>query len=193
VVRPRHNWQRDLTGLAVLLSFLPVVLVGIFGGVIVDRLGFRTTSVVADLASAGAAAIPLLDSTVGIELWQLLALVFAGALLDAPGATARQALFPEAVELAGIGMERATGIRAGVQQGSFLVGGPIGGILVAGFGATNALWLDAASSWSPPRSWWRSSPAQAKRPRRRHQVATSPNSQRECGSSGTSACCGRSC
>jgi MFS family permease len=135
-----------LTGLAVFFNFLPVVLAGIFGGVIVDRLGFRTMSIVADLASAGAvAAIPLLHSTVGIELWQLLALVFAGALLDAPGATARQALFPEAVELAGVGMERATGIRAGIQQGSVLVGGPIGGILVAGLGATNALWLDAAS------------------------------------------------
>jgi MFS family permease len=135
-----------LTGLAVFFSFLPVVLAGIFGGVIVDRLGFRTTSVVADLASAGSiAAIPLLHSTIGIELWQLLALVFAGALLDAPGATARQALFPDAVELAGVGMERATGIRAGIQQGSLLVGGPIGGVLVAGFGATNALWLDSAS------------------------------------------------
>ena len=33
-----------LTGLAVFFSFLPVVLAGIFGGVIVDRLGFRTTS-----------------------------------------------------------------------------------------------------------------------------------------------------
>ena len=135
-----------LTGLAVFFNFLPVVLAGIFGGVIVDRLGFRTTSVVADLASAGAvAAIPLLHSTIGIELWQLLALVFAGALLDAPGATARAALFPDAVQLAGVGLERATGIRAGIQQGSLLVGGPIGGILVAAFGATNALWLDAAS------------------------------------------------
>ena len=135
-----------LTGLAVFFNFLPIVLAGIFGGVIVDRLGFRTTSVVADLASAGAvAAIPLLHATVGIELWQLLALVFAGALLDAPGATARQALFPDAVELAGVGMERATGIRAGIQQGSLLVGGPIGGVLVAAFGATNALWLDSAS------------------------------------------------
>src|SRR5215210_3845721 len=135
-----------LTGLAVFFNFLPVVLAGIFGGVIVDRLGFRTTSVVADLASAGAvAAIPLLHSTVGIELWQLMALVFAGALLDAPGATARAALFPGAVELAGVGMGRATGIRAGIQQGSVLVGGPIGGIRVAGRGATHALWLDAAS------------------------------------------------
>ena len=101
-----------LTGLAVFFNFLPAVLAAFFGGVIVDRLGFRTTSVAADLASAGAvAAIPLIHTTVGIELWQLMGLVFLGALLDAPGATARQALFPDVVELAGVRMERASGIR----------------------------------------------------------------------------------
>ena len=58
-----------LTGLAVFFNFLPIVIAAFFGGVIVDRLGFRTTSVVADLASAGTvAAIPLLHTTVGIEL-----------------------------------------------------------------------------------------------------------------------------
>jgi MFS family permease len=135
-----------LTGLALFFSFLPIVLASFFGGVVVDRLGFRTTSVVADLASAGAvAAIPLLYTTVGIELWQLMALVFLGALLDAPGNTARQALFPDLVELAGVRMERATGIRGAIQRGSLMVGAPIGGLLVAGFGATTALWLNAAS------------------------------------------------
>jgi MFS family permease len=135
-----------LTGLAVFCNFLPVVLAGFFGGVIVDRLGFRTTSVVADLASAAAvAAIPLLHSTVGIELWQLLGLVFLGALLDAPGATARVSLFPDLVELAGVRMERANGIRGAIQQGSWLVGAPVGGLLVSELGATTALWLDAAS------------------------------------------------
>ena len=135
-----------LTGLAVFFNFLPVVLAGIFGGVIVDRLGFRTTSVTADLASAAAvAAIPLLHATVGIELWQLMALVFLGALLDAPGTTARQALFPDLVEQAGVRMERAAGVHGGIQRGSLLVGAPIGGLLVAELGATTALWLDAAS------------------------------------------------
>jgi MFS family permease len=135
-----------LTGLAVFFNFLPVVIAGVFGGVIVDRLGFRTTSVVADLASAAAvAAIPALAGTVGIELWQLMSLVFLGALLDAPGTTARSALFPDVVELAGVRMERAAGIRGGIQRGSLLVGGPIGGVLVATLGATNALWLNAAS------------------------------------------------
>jgi MFS family permease len=135
-----------LTGLAVFFNFLPIVLATFFGGVIVDRVGFRTTSIVADLASSGAvAAIPLLHTTVGIEIWQLFALVFLGALLDAPGATARAALLPDAVELAGVRLERATGIRAGIQQGSLLVGAPIGGVLIAEVGATAALWLDAAS------------------------------------------------
>jgi MFS family permease len=135
-----------LTGLAVFFNFLPIVLAAFFGGVVVDRLGFRATSIVADFASAAAvAAIPLLESTVGIELWQLFTLVFLGALLDAPGATARAALLPDVVELAGARMERASGIRSGIQQGALLVGAPIGGVLVAAFGATTALWLDAAS------------------------------------------------
>jgi MFS family permease len=135
-----------LTALVVFFNFVPIVLAAFFGGVVVDRLGFRAASIVADLASSAAvAAIPLLDATVGIEVWQLMALVFLGALLDAPGATARAALFPDVVELAGTPMERASGIRAGIQQGSQLVGAPLGGVLVAAFGATTALWIDAAS------------------------------------------------
>lgn len=136
----------SLTALAVFFNFLPIVLAAFFGGVIVDRLGFRTTSVAADLASAAAvAAIPLLHSTVGIELWQLFTLVFVGALLDAPGATARAAVLPDMAELAGVRMERASGIRSSIQQGSVLLGAPLGGLMVAGVGATNALWLDSAS------------------------------------------------
>ena len=136
----------SLTALAVFLNFLPLVIGGFLGGVIVDRLGFRTTSVVADLASAAAvAAIPLLHTTVGIELWQLMTLVFLGALLDAPGSTARAALIPDLVELAGSRMERASGIRGAIQQSSLLIGAPIGGLLVATVGATDALWLNSAS------------------------------------------------
>lgn len=135
-----------LTGLAVFFNFVPVVVASFFGGVIVDRLGFRTTSVTADLASSAAvAAIPLLHTTVGLEIWQLMALVFLGAFLDAPGATARTSLFPDLVTLADVRMERATGIRGAIQRGSLLVGAPLGGVLVAAFGATTALWLNAAS------------------------------------------------
>jgi MFS family permease len=135
-----------LTGLAVFFNFLPIVIAGFFGGVIVDRVGFRATSVGADIASAAAvAAIPALHVTVGIELWQLLVLVFVGALLDAPGSTARSALFPDLVAVSGMPIERATGIRGAIQRGSLLVGAPIGGLLVASLGATTALWVNAAT------------------------------------------------
>lgn len=134
------------TALAVFFNFLPIVIAAFLGGVVVDRLGFRRSSIVADLASSAAvAAIPVLHTTVGIELWQLLTLVFVGALLDAPGATARAALLPDLAESAGMQLERASGIRSGIQQGSQLLGAPLGGILVATVGATNALWLNAAS------------------------------------------------
>ena len=42
-------------------------------------------------------------------------------------------------------MERAAGIRGAIQRGSLLIGAPLGGILVAEFGATTALWINAAS------------------------------------------------
>jgi len=135
-----------LTALVVFFNFVPIVLAAFFGGVVVDRLGFRAASIVADLASSAAvAAIPLLAATVGVQIWQLMILVFAGALLDAPGATARAALFPDVVELAGGPMERASGLRSGIQQGAQLIGAPLGGVLVAAVGATAALWIDAAS------------------------------------------------
>jgi MFS family permease len=135
-----------LTGVSAFFTTLPVVIATFFGGVVVDRLGPRTMSIVGDVASAAAvAAIPALHLTVGIEIWQLFALVFIGALLDAPGATARRSLLPDLVELAGMRMERATSIAQAIREGSFLVGAPLGGVLIAGLGATNTLWLDAGS------------------------------------------------
>jgi MFS family permease len=135
-----------LTGVVAALTFAPTVLATFFGGAIVDRLGFRRTSVMADIASGvTVAAIPLVHVTVGIELWQLIVLVFLGALFDAPGATARRSLLPDLVELSGTRLERATGIGGAIQRGSLLVGAPVAGVLVAAIGATNVLWLNAAT------------------------------------------------
>jgi MFS family permease len=134
------------TGITAAAALLPVVLSGLFGGALVDRLGYRRTSVLADLASAGAvAAIPLLHSTVGLAFWQLLVLVFLGGLLDAPGGTARTALLPEAAEQAGWSFERATGMTAVVERGSRLAGAPMAGLLIAATDPTTVLWIDAGT------------------------------------------------
>jgi predicted MFS family arabinose efflux permease len=75
----------------------------------------------------------------------LLILVFAGALLDAPGSTARSALVPDLAEMAGMSLERASGTSQAINRGSSLLGAPLAGLLIALLGASNVLWLDAAS------------------------------------------------
>lgn len=134
------------TGITAFAGLLPVVLSGLFGGALVDRLGYRRTSIVADVASALAvAAIPLLHSTMGLEFWQLVVLVFLGGLLDAPGGTARAALLPDVAASAGWSFERATGATAVVERFARLAGAPLAGVLIAATGATNVLWIDAGS------------------------------------------------
>ena len=135
-----------LTGLAGGAVALAAVLASLFGGPVVDRLGFKETSVVSDLASGlTVAAIPALYLTVGLEFWQLLALLFAGSLLDTPGMTARQGMIPDLSRRAGMPVERPNSAYQAIQQGSFLVGPPLAGILIATVGSSRVLFLDAAT------------------------------------------------
>ncbi|MGC5022517.1 MFS transporter [Micromonospora sp. DT47] len=134
------------TGLTGAFATAPVVLGGAFGGVLVDRIGYRRASVLADLVScATVAAVPLLDATVGLPFWGLLALVFASGLLDTPGQTARTALLPEAATAAGLPIERAIGWFEATERGARLIGAPVAGLLVAAIGALPVLAVDAAT------------------------------------------------
>ena len=134
------------TGITGFFTILPVVLAGFLGGTLIDRLGYKRSSIISDLASGVTTAlIPLLYLTVGLEFWQLLLLVFLGALLDTPGGTARAALLPELAEQAGMPIERATSLIHVIERGSRLVGAPLAGLLIGVMGTANVLWLDAAS------------------------------------------------
>jgi MFS family permease len=134
------------TGITGFFTVLPVVVAGLLGGTLIDRLGYKRTSIIADLASGFTTAlIPLLFYSVGLEFWQLMILVFLGALLDAPGGTARDALLPELAEQAGMPIERATSLIHVIERGARLVGAPLAGLLIGIFGTANVLWLDAAS------------------------------------------------
>ena len=134
------------TGITGFFTILPVVLAGFLGGTLIDRLGYKRTSIISDLASGVTTAlVPLLYFTVGLEFWQLIILVFLGALLDAPGGTARAALLPELAEQAGMPIERATSLIHVIERGARLVGAPLAGLLIGVMGTANVLWLDAAS------------------------------------------------
>lgn len=134
------------TGITVAVGVVPTILVGIFSGAIVDRLGYKTSSIVSDILSGlSVAMIPLLHQTVGIAFWQLLALVFLGAVLDGPGRTARMALFPELAHGAGLDLDRANAGYQTTSRIAELLTPPLAGVLIAVIGASNLLWLNAAS------------------------------------------------
>lgn len=134
------------TGLAGMFEALPAFMAGIFGGTLVDRLGYKRSSVIADVVSGiGVALVPLLYHTVGLAFWQLLGCVFLGSLLTVPGITARRAMLPELAQLAGWRLERINASFESVQYIALLLGPPLAGVLIALIGASNVLWLDAAS------------------------------------------------
>ncbi len=134
------------TGLTSVFEALPFIIAGVFGGTLVDRLGFKRTSILADITSGlTVALIPLLYHTVGLAFWQLLALAFLGNLFNTPGNTARQSLVPELAEIAGMRLERANSVVQTVPRIAILLGPPLAGVLIAVIGASNVLWLDAAT------------------------------------------------
>ena len=134
------------TGIVAFATVLPTVIAALLGGALVDRLGYKRISVASDLVSASTVAcIPLLHHTVGLAFWQLVALVFAGAMLDAPGNTARMAIVVELAERGGISLERANGAAQSIRSSSVLLGPPLAGLLIVWLGASNVLWVDAAS------------------------------------------------
>ncbi len=59
--------------------------------------------------------------------------------------TARQGMIPDLSQRAGMPVERPNAAYQAIQQGSFLVGPPIAGILIATLGSSNVLFLDAAT------------------------------------------------
>jgi len=134
------------TGITAFFSTLPSVFSAFFGSTLVDRLGYKRTSVLGDIASgATVALIPLLYHTVGLAFWELLALVFLGGLLKSPEVTARNALVPDLATRATMRLERANALADGVSRISRFIGAPLAGVLIAVIGTSNLLWLDAAS------------------------------------------------
>lgn len=133
------------TGITAFFSLVPVVVATFFGGVFVDRFGFKMSSVVADVASGLAVvAIPVLFSLDLLSFWLLQVLVFLGALLDAPGVTARDSMLPE-LATDRVPIERLASIRQVIDRGASLIGAPLAGFLIALISPESVLYLNAAT------------------------------------------------
>lgn len=134
------------TGITAAMETLPIILSAALSGTVADRVGLRLTSIASDLVSAATvAAVPILYATVGVQFWQLLALVFLRGLCATPGETARTAVLPELIEPAGMTLERAMSGYDAAARGARMLGAPIAGVLIAVVGAPNLLVIDAVT------------------------------------------------
>ncbi|MFS4093622.1 MFS transporter [Streptomyces sp. AF1A] len=131
------------TGLVSFCQLLPYVAGKLFLGSVVDHVGARRTSWVADVVSACAlCAIPLLHSAEGLTFPVLLILVAVIGAARAPGDLAKETMVPAAAEQARVPLPRATGFSGTIQQGAAIVGLTGGGWLVAAAGPQAALGIN---------------------------------------------------
>jgi MFS family permease len=136
----------EKTGITAFFSTAPTIVAALLSAPLIDKLGYKRTSVIGDIASGvGTLLIPLLYYTVGLAFWQLQVLVFLGGILKVPGATARFALMPDLGKDAGMRMERVNAIGDGLSRVSGLLGAPLAALLIIWIGASNLLWVDACS------------------------------------------------
>jgi MFS family permease len=133
-------------GAAGFANALPMIVAGLAGGVIADRVGPRRTSIVADLAAGACmAAVPLLHGTVGLALPVLMVLLFLRTLADAPGSAARLALLPRVTARGQVRPETANSLFSSAQRVAFVVGPPTAALMAGLTGPTAVLYVDAAT------------------------------------------------
>ena len=132
-------------GLVGFFTVLPRVIAVFLGGQVVDRIGFRSSSVASDLLSGmSVCGIPILYATGNLTFTWLVVLVIVGAVFDGPGATAKEAMIPELTESADMNLDRVNAFFQGSRRLSYLIGPVTAGFLVLWVGAHNVLWVNAA-------------------------------------------------
>jgi MFS family permease len=136
------------TGMVGFAAALPLVLSGLFGGVLIDRIGHARAAVIAEIFSGVfLAMIPILHLSIGLNIPAIAALVFVSNLFSAPGMTARRSLIPDVAESAGMTLERANSLEQMMMRFPQLIGPAIAGGLMAIYHPANVIWLAVAVVW----------------------------------------------
>jgi MFS family permease len=134
--------KTGLVGAALALG----LLVPVVGGPLVDRLGFRRGTVLADLVcGATVAAIPALHLAGLLQYWQIVVLVFILSSVNSQGDTARLALVPALARMANMPFERVNALDRAIPRLGAVLGPFLAGFLIAEIGAVNVLFVDAAT------------------------------------------------
>ncbi|MEJ3745467.1 MFS transporter [Actinomycetes bacterium KLBMP 9797] len=132
-----------LMGVVAAAEMLPFVLAGALGGPLVDRIGARPVSIVADVGSAAAMAAVAIGYDGGLAM--LIVLVAIAGALRGVGDTSRKVLSQPMAAAAGTPLVRVTAVYDGIGRLATLLGAPAGGLLIAWFGVATTIWIDAAT------------------------------------------------
>ncbi|GAB3711968.1 MFS transporter [Mariniluteicoccus flavus] len=121
-----------LTGLVAAVSAVPSFLATLVSGHLIDRVGRRRMSVLADIGSAvSVAGLIVVDRVFGLDVFWFILLGVVGALFDVPGMTARETLLPNVAESSGVSLEKVAGFRQVAYSLAMLAGPGLAGALMA--------------------------------------------------------------
>jgi predicted MFS family arabinose efflux permease len=127
-------------------QILPMALLGIPSGSVVEKLGGRTTMLVSDFARAPImASIPLLHAADVLGFPLLVGLVALLGAFMPPYAAAQRVVLPELVGEDERLISQANSSIEGGTAFAAIVGPVLAGVLIPFLGATNVLYLDAAT------------------------------------------------
>jgi MFS family permease len=133
-------------GLAGALSSLPGIIVSPVVGVLVDRFGRKTVSVISDVASGlSVVMFPVLDQLGWLSYGAILVLAVLGAVVDPAGYTARKTLIPQVAAATGVSKDQVNGLHEGLFMGGWVVGPMAGALGIATVGSVPTMWFAFAA------------------------------------------------
>ena len=136
-----------VTGLVAAVAALPAIVAALVGGWLIDKVGQRRMSVLADLGSAvSVAALAVVDRVFGLDLGWFVALGILGALFDVPGMTARETLMGRVARTSGVTLDKIASLRQAVFSLAFLGGPALAGVLLAVLDPIQVVWVTAGCS-----------------------------------------------
>jgi MFS family permease len=143
VLELTHNSGSAL-GITTGLQFLPLLLFGLWGGMVADRYSKRRILMVTQTAMGGLALIlGILALTHTVQIWQVYALAFGLGLATVVDNPTRQAFAAEMVGRGG--MANAIALNSAVFNLARIAGPAVAGLVISAVGTPAAFLVNAAS------------------------------------------------
>ena len=131
-------------GVNTALMFLPILLVGAFGGMLADRHDKRKILIGTQLAYVFVAlTLFALVATDVVQLWMVYVLSFVSGLVTALDNPTRQSFYMEMVEASDL--TNAVSLNSAVFMGARILGASLAGALIATFGTAICFLIDGLS------------------------------------------------